>query len=94
MVVQTMLEMLRDAFDAFAGTFFIGTALILNPNTSVTVNHSYGKSTYQLAVTPTSDPGVGVRWWISSKAATNFVISCSPSPTVGLSFDWILKGVV
>lgn len=90
MVVQQMLEFLRDEVDKLGGKFALGNATISNPATSVIVIHGLNISTYSVVLTPLADPVN--RWWISNKTATQFQINVSATPSVSLSFNWLVKG--
>jgi hypothetical protein len=54
--------------------------------TTLTVTHGLSGTPSRVEVTPTSDPGAGIRWWISAKTATTFTITTSAAAT--FSFDW------
>ena len=90
MVVQQLLEFLRDEVEKLGGTFAIGNATITNPATSVVVVHGLDTSTYSVVITPLSDPVN--RYWVSNKTATQFQINVSATPAVSLAFNWLVKG--
>ena len=62
-----------------------GSATI-TATTSVAVTHNLWTTPTRVEVTPTGDPGSGIRWWVSAKGATTFTITVSSSTTV--TFDW------
>lgn len=91
MVVQQNLEFLRDTYDSAQGKFKQGTSTVTNGNTTVVVTHALGVASYQISLTPTTDPGG--RYWVSGKSATQFTINLQvAAPVAGVSFDWIVKG--
>jgi hypothetical protein len=91
MVVQRMLEFLRDIFDKSLTASLRGTATVAQSATTVTVNHNVGTSLYSAVATPTSNPGGS--WWVSGKTASQFVINLqTAAPVGGVSFDWTVKG--
>lgn len=92
MVVQQMVEFLRDVFDKFAGTVVRGQATVTVGNTSVIValGTTVG-ATYSVSATPLADPGG--RFWISGKSSSQFTINLGvAAPAGGIVFDWIAKG--
>lgn len=59
--------------------------------TSVVVTHGvnvYGSapSADQIIITPTSDPGSGIRWWISATSLTTFTLTTSAAAS--FNFGW------
>lgn len=56
--------------------------------TSVVVAHGLSEtpSMSGISISPTSDPGAGIRYWVSAVGATNFTLSTSASAT--FSFAW------
>jgi hypothetical protein len=93
MVVQQLLEFLRDQFDKFWQGQIRGNSTVPNTATTLVVTHGLGQPTYSVVATPLVDPGVG-RWWISNKTATQFQINLTTAaPVGGVPFDWIVKGV-
>lgn len=65
-----------------------GTAQINAAGTSVVVNHGLMAAPQRVIVSPTSDSGVAIRYWVSTRTATQFTINCSPATTNALTFDW------
>lgn len=91
MVVQQMVEFLRDAFDAGMAKMARGSAVIAAAGTFVDVAFSSVGATFSVAVTPTVDPTL--RYWVSNKTAGSFRINLSAgAPAGGVGFDWIAKG--
>lgn len=91
MVVQQMVEFLRDVFDKFTGSIIPGSSIITNGNTTVTVALTSALAVYSVQATPTVDPAG--RYWISGKTSTQFVINLQvAAPVGGITFDWIVKG--
>ncbi|SRR6266581_1298664 len=66
--------------DANSGNASISAA------TSIVVTHGLWKTPTRVEITPTGDPGAGIRYWVSAKGATTFTITLSASSTV--TFDW------
>src|SRR5215467_6645783 len=91
LVVQQMVEYLRDVFDKFVAGSARGTATITQTNTSVVVNiPSTVGGTYSAQVTPLQDPGG--RYWISTKSSSGFTINLSvAAPVGGVAFDWLVR---
>jgi len=92
LVVQQMVEFLRDVFDKTIAGFARGTALVIQGNTTVavTIPATVG-GTYSAQVTPLADP-VG-RFWISGKGSSGFTINLSTAaPVGGVAFDWMVRG--
>lgn len=91
MIVQQMLEFLRDAYDTYIGKAKFGSATVTNGNTTVTVTHSLGAANYAALVTPTVDPAG--RFWLSGKSSTAFTINLQVAAGVGgVTFDWEVRG--
>lgn len=91
MTVQFLVEVLRDALDAFIAKFTVGTATVTNGNTTATVTHGLNMASNYVSLTPTADPGG--RYWVSNKTATAFQINLQTAAGVGgVSFDWLVKG--
>jgi len=91
MVVQSMLEYLRDKFDGFQNGFARGTSVVLVGATTLVVTHSLGNPTYSVVATPLNNPGGN--WWISNKTGTQFQINLAvAAPVGGVTFDWSVKG--
>jgi hypothetical protein len=91
MVVWQMLQFLRDQFDKFTASVGRGTSTVLQGQTTLTVTHGLGASTYSVAASPLVNPGGN--WWISNKTATQFQINLAvAAPVGGVPFDWIVKG--
>jgi hypothetical protein len=92
MVVYQALEFLRDVVDKIRNNISVGSATILAGNTTVDValSSSAGFSSVPaLDVTPTTDPGAGMRFWVSNKTTSGFRINLSAAaPIGGLSFDY------
>lgn len=67
-----------------------GVAVVLNGASSATVPHglSFAPSNGQIMLTPATDVGSGVRYWVSAIDATNFVISASAAVTGDKYFNW------
>lgn len=63
-----------------------GGSASISATTSVVVTHNLWTTPARLTVTPTGDPGSGIRWWVSAKGTTTFTITVSSSTTV--AFDW------
>lgn len=59
--------------------------------TSATVSHGLSITPAQadILVTPTNDPGSGVRWWVSATTATTFTLSTNATATFG--FGWRIR---
>ena len=68
-----------------------GTATITTGNTSITVTHNWGASTYVVSVVPQADLGAGIRYWVSSKGDNNFDVNISTAPGTNRVFEWILR---
>lgn len=66
-------------------TTAVGTAQI-TATTSVVVSHTLAATPTRVVISPASDPGAGLRWWVSAKTATTFTITVSASATV--TFEW------
>jgi hypothetical protein len=62
-----------------------GTATI-TAATTLTVTHGLTTTPTRVIITPTTDPGAGIRWWISAKGATTFTLTTSAAAT--FTFDW------
>lgn len=62
-----------------------GSATI-TATTSVAVSHGLWKTPTRVELTPTADPGSGIRYYVSAKTSTTFTITLSASSTV--TFDW------
>jgi hypothetical protein len=93
MVVQQMLEYLRDTFDKFTATVVAGTATVPAAGVVVTVAASLPVNC-AVVIAPEADPGAGMRYWIASKNTAGFNIALSAAaPGGGLKFSWIAKGV-
>lgn len=91
MIVQQMVEWLRDAFDAFTGKVMRGNSTVLATTTSVVCTLPTAQGTYSVVASPLLNPG-GI-WWISGKTASQFVINLAvAAPVGGIPFDWIVKG--
>lgn len=92
MVVQQMVEFLRDVFDRFTGTITRGSATVTNGNTTVAVPiPSNIGATYSVGLTPLADPGG--RFWVTGKTSSQFVINLGvAAPVAGVGFDWTAKG--
>jgi hypothetical protein len=90
LVVQQMVEFLRDAFDKSTGAFQKGTATV--PNAATTVGVTFTSTPNgAVSVTPLADPGG--RWWVSAKSATGFTINLQVAAGgSGVAFDWMVKG--
>lgn len=54
--------------------------------TSITVTHGLATTPDRVFLTPTGDPGSGIRWWVSAKGSTTFTVTTSASAT--FTFDW------
>lgn len=92
MVVQSMLEFLRDQFDKTWNGVKQGTSTVPNTATTLVVTHALGSATYAVVATPLLDPGG--RWWISNKTSSQFQINLqTAAPVGGIPFDWIVRGV-
>ena len=57
--------------------------------TSITVNHGLWTTPSRVEITPTGDPGAGIRYWVSAKTSTTFTITLSASSSV--TFDWCAR---
>lgn len=92
MVVQQMVEFLRDTFDKFTATFTRGSATVTNGNTTVVVPLTANVgAVYSVGLTPLADPGG--RFWVSGKTSSQFVINLGvAAPVAGIAFDWTAKG--
>jgi hypothetical protein len=91
MVVQEMLDWLRDLFDGFTNRFRQGTATVPQAATFVDVVHGLGQGNHQVLLTPLTNPAAD--WWVSSKSATQFRINLSvAAPVGGITFDYLVKG--
>jgi hypothetical protein len=91
MVVQQMLEFLRDVFDKFVGNFVLGSGTVLQGNTTLVVTHGLGNATYAVVASPKLNPGGN--WWITGKTSTQFTINlAAAAPVGGIPFDWLVKG--
>jgi len=91
MVVQSMLEYLRDRFDAFTNRLIHGSVTVPQPTTTLVVTHGLGSPNYAVQLTPTTS--YNGNWWVSSKTSSSFQINLSnPAPSGGASFDWIVEG--
>ena len=69
-----------------------GTATITNPNTSQTVTHNYGSTSYVVSVEAQQDIGSGRRRWVDTKQANSFVIRVDAALGSDMTFEWILRG--
>jgi hypothetical protein len=92
LVVQQMVEFLRDAFDKFASVNARGSSTIIQGNTSVGVSFASAVGAiYSVAVTPIGDPGS--RFWVSGKSSGGFTINLqTAAPVGGVNFDWLVRG--
>ena len=82
----------NNVFDVFANKFQQGTATVAAGNTTVVVTGIVVVGAYQVDLTPTSDPGATIRYWVSGKTATQFTINLSAAAGGGgVSFDWMVK---
>lgn len=54
--------------------------------TSLNISHGLWKTPTRIEITPTGDPGSGIRYWISAKGSTTFTLTTSASAT--FTFDW------
>jgi hypothetical protein len=91
MVVQAMLEYLRDKFDSFQNGVLRGTSSVVAGTTTLVVTHSLGSSTYSVAASPLVNPGGA--WWLSNKTGSQFQINLAvAAPVGGVAFDWVVKG--
>lgn len=91
MVVQQLLEFLRDQFDKFQNNTIRGTSTVLATQTTLVVSHGLGNPTFSVVAVPLLDPGG--RYWLSNKTATQFQINLqTAAPVGGIPFDWIVKG--
>lgn len=59
--------------------------------TSVAITHGLGVTPkiYDIQVTPQSDVGSGIRYWVSAVAATTFTLTTSASAS--FTFSWEAK---
>lgn len=90
MVVQQMVEFLRDEFDQELGKIIRGNSTIVAAATFADVAVS-APATYSVVVTPLNDPGS--RFWVSNRTSGGFRINLSAAaPVGGVAFDWIVKG--
>lgn len=69
-----------------------GTASLQSPNTSVTVTHNYGSTSYVVSCVPQADIGSGHRYWVDTKLANSFIIRVDSSLGADKTFEWILRG--
>jgi hypothetical protein len=60
--------------------------------TTVVVAHGLGETplTSGISISPTSDPGSGIRYWVSAVTSTNFTLTTSASAT--FTFGWEARG--
>jgi hypothetical protein len=91
MVVQQLLEFLRDNYDRFAGSFVQGSTTVPQGATTIVVTHGLGAAIYVATASPTVNPGGN--WWISNKTATTFQLNlAAAAPLGGVPFQWQVKG--
>ncbi len=65
-----------------------GQDTITAGNGTVIVNHGLAVTPDTVLVSPRSDPGVGLIWWVDTITATQFTINVSPNTVNDLVFDW------
>lgn len=91
MVVFQALEFLRDVVDKIRYNIAGGSATVASGNTLVDVvfNGPSFTAVPSLDITPTTDPGAGMRYWVSNKTTSGFRINLSAAaPVAGVSFDY------
>jgi hypothetical protein len=91
MVVQQMVEFLRDQFDKQKDGSARGTNTVLSGNTTanVTLPVSVGTA-YSAVVTPQNNPGGA--YWVTGKSGSGFTINLAVAAGVsGVTFDWVVR---
>ncbi len=91
LIVQQMVEFLRDTFDQYIAKSTRGSSTITVGNTALVVNTGATLATYSVVASPLLDPGG--RWWVSNKTTTSFQLNLQvAAPVGGIPFDWVVKG--
>lgn len=91
MVVQQLLEFLRDQFDKYVAKVTRGTTTVAQGATTALVVHGLGNPTNTVVASPGVDPAG--TWWVSNKTATQFQLNLAvAAPIGGVPFEWIVRG--
>jgi len=70
-------------------SFDFGVATIAALGSSIVVNHNLGVVPKQVHLTPRTNPGAALVFWVDTLTSTQFTINCSPATTNPLDFSWI-----
>lgn len=65
-----------------------GQATIAGAGTSIVVNHTLVTTPTWVRLTPLTDAGSPVRYWVDTLTATQFTVHCAPQTTNALTFEW------